>query len=107
VWIPKYQVWSTAAGAYQIIHPTWEGLVTQYGFPDFEPPSQDCMAVALIAEKGALDMIIAGDLAGAVAACASIWASLPGSQAGQHMEAFDAVQTCYLENGGSIEQSSA
>jgi muramidase (phage lysozyme) len=106
VWVPNYHVYSSAAGAYQITRPTWEGLMGQYNFPDFEAPSQDCMAVALIAEKGAIDLINAGDLAGAVAACAPIWASLPGSQAGQRTEAFDAVQTCYLQNGGKLEATS-
>jgi muramidase (phage lysozyme) len=94
---------STAAGAYQIIHPTWLGLVRQYGFSDFSPATQDQMAVALIFGRNALDEVIAGDLATAVQLCSAEWASLPGSQAGQRTESFDAVQQCYLQNGGTLE----
>ena len=102
VYIPRYDVHSTAAGAYQIIFPTWSGLCRQYDFPDFTPASQDEAAVALIAEKHALGDVKAGRLADAVAKCASIWASLPGSDAGQRTESFDAVELTYLQNGGTI-----
>ena len=102
VFLPKYNVYSTAAGAYQIIFPTWTGLCKQYNFPDFTPESQDEAAVALITEKHALDDVIAGRLARAVDKCCSIWASLPGSTAGQRTEDFNAVQQVYLSNGGTL-----
>ena len=102
VFLPKYNVYSTAAGAYQIIFPTWTGLCKQYDFPDFTPESQDEAAVALITEKHALDDVIAGRLARAVDKCCSIWASLPGSTAGQRTEDFNAVQQVYLSNGGTL-----
>jgi muramidase (phage lysozyme) len=102
VWIERYKVYSTAAGAYQIIWPTWSSLCKQYNFPDFSPESQDEAAVALIAEKRAIDDLKEGRLAEAVAKCAPIWASLPGSTAGQRTESFDAVQQVYLDNGGTL-----
>ena len=102
VFIPKYNVYSTAAGAYQIIFPTWTALCKQYAFPDFTPDSQDEAAVALIAEKHALDDVKAGRLAEAVQKCSATWASLPGSQAGQRTEGYDAVQNEYLSNGGTL-----
>ena len=102
VYISRYDVHSTAAGAYQIIWPTWSGLCKQYDFPDFSPESQDEAAVALIAEKGALGDAKAGRLAEAVAKCAPVWASLPGSTAGQRTESYDAVELVYLQNGGTI-----
>ena len=102
VYIQRYDVYSTAAGAYQIIWPTWSGLCKQYDFPDFSPACQDEAAVALIAEKHALGDVKAGRLADAVAKCAPIWASLPGSKAGQRTESFDAVELVYLQNGGTI-----
>lgn len=102
VYIKQYDVYSTAAGAYQIIRGTWNGLVRQYSFPDFSPECQDEAAVALIAEKRALDDVIAGRLEEAVEKCAPIWASLPGSTAGQRTESFDRVQQVYLSNGGVL-----
>ena len=102
VYIKKYDVWSTAAGAYQITFPTWTGLCKQYNFEDFSPECQDEAAVALIAEKHALDDVISGRLKSAVDKCAPIWASLPGSTAGQRTEDFDAVQQVYLSNGGTL-----
>lgn len=102
VFLPKYQVFSTAAGAYQIIWPTWSGLCKQYDFPDFTPESQDEAAVALIVEKKALEDAKAGRLQEAVSKCASIWASLPGSTAGQRTESMAAVEKEYTDNGGTI-----
>jgi muramidase (phage lysozyme) len=102
VWIERYKVNSTAAGAYQIINPTWRGLLKQYGFPDFSPDSQDQAAVALIAGRDALDDVIAGRFKDAVAKCSAEWASLPGSSAGQRVEAYDAVLAVYQKNGGTL-----
>ncbi len=47
--------------------------------PDFSPENQDAVAIQQIKERGALPMIEAGDIAGAIAACSNIWASLPGN----------------------------
>ena len=102
VWIERYKVWSTAAGAYQIINPTWRGLVKKYGFTDFSQHSQDMAAVALIAGRHALQDVIAGRFYEAVDKCAAEWASLPGSTAGQRTEAIGNVLQVYLDNGGTL-----
>ena len=102
IWIDRYKVWSTAAGAYQIINRTWRGLLKQYDFPDFSPECQDEAAVALIAGRKALDDVKEGRFARAVEKCADEWASLPGSDAGQRTESFDAVLAVYLANGGTV-----
>jgi muramidase (phage lysozyme) len=102
VWIERYKVYSTAAGAYQIINPTWRALLKQYGFPDFSSDSQDEAAVALIAGRGALQDVQDGRFKEAVAKCSAEWASLPGSAAGQRVEAYDAVLAVYQQNGGTV-----
>ena len=66
---------STAAGAYQIIAPTWRGL----GQPDFSSASQDAAAAVLIDRRGALADVQSGRMADAVRKCAREWASLPGN----------------------------
>ena len=103
VWIERYKVWSTAAGAYQITIKTWSGLVNQYGFKDFMPKTQDLAAVALIVEKGALDDIMEGRIRAAIRLCSPLWASLPNSEAGQRRESLEAVLAEYQKHGGDIQ----
>lgn len=102
VYIKRYNVWSTAAGAYQIIGPTWRALVRQYEFEDFSPDCQDEAAVALIAGRKALEDVKAGRFEEAVAKCSLEWASLPGSTAGQRTEDIAAVREVYILNGGTV-----
>jgi lysozyme len=71
---------STAAGAYQIIRPTWIRLRDKYGLPDFGKDSQDAAAIYLLVESGAYDLLVAGDIEGAIKKASKIWASLPGNQ---------------------------
>jgi lysozyme len=78
---------STAAGAYQLIKGTWTRLRDRLNLPDFSPLSQDRAAVGLLDEIGALDLIYAGDIEGAIHKASRIWASLPGSTAQQNPKA--------------------
>lgn len=100
--IERYGIYSTAAGAYQFIYSTWAALCRQYGFADFSPKNQDAGAVALIHEKRALDDVKAGWIERAISKCASIWASLPGSTAGQRTEKLDDVLAEYVRHGGEL-----
>ena len=102
VWLPRYGVNSSAAGAYQFLGKTWDGLVRQYGFPSFEPQWQDAGAVGLIIGRKALDAVRRGDIRAAIALCRDEWASLPGSPYGQRTEAMDAVLLEYKRWGGTL-----
>lgn len=102
VYIARYRVYSTAAGAYQIIYPTFRGLVRKYGFKDFTPETQDLMAIALIVGVGAIAHVMAGNLGSAIQKCSREWASLPGSKAGQRVEKFEDVKTAYITAGGTL-----
>lgn len=93
---------STAAGAYQFTRPTWSRLKIMLNLPDFSPNSQDMAAVQLLREKKALDKIKAGDFAGAVAAVAKVWASLPGAPYGQPTKTLAQLQSVYESNGGNL-----
>lgn len=93
---------SSAAGAYQILQRTWDGLVRQYGFTDFSPATQDAAAVALIIGRKALDDVLAGRFEAAVAKCNREWASLPGSPYGQPTVTLDAARAVYLLHGGEF-----
>ena len=78
---------STAAGAYQIIRPTWQRLraAGRWGprLPDFSPASQDEAARRLLIDSGVLRLLESGNIQGAILAAGRQWASLPGSTAGQ------------------------
>jgi muramidase (phage lysozyme) len=88
-------LYSSAAGAYQFLSKTWDGLVKQYGFQDFSPQSQDEAAVALIAGRDALEDILAGRFEEATRKCAKEWASLPGSPYGQPTLSAARAQSIY------------
>ena len=94
--------WSTAAGAYQIIKPTWEALKGRLSLPDFGPASQDAAATELIREAQALDLVNAGRIADAIPLCREIWASLPGGTSGQPQRSFAYLMQSYASAGGGF-----
>lgn len=74
---------STAAGRYQIMYHWWRIYKASLKLPDFSPASQDAYAVEQLRERGAIALIGAGDIQGAITACSNIWASFPGNSYGQ------------------------
>lgn len=98
----KNKYTSTAAGAYQFLARTWDGLVKQYGFASFEPRIQDIAALALIQGRKALDDVLAGRFEDAVRKCAREWASLPGSPYGQPVKTMAQARATYEQAGGQF-----
>lgn len=94
--------YTTAAGAYQIIYPTWQLLQARLGLPDFSPPSQDAAAIELVGSRGALPDIAQGRLGAALAKCWPVWASLPGSTYAQPVRALEFAQNAYTGAGGVL-----
>lgn len=70
---------STAAGAYQITKTTWDWVRQQMGLKDFSPASQDAAALGLIAYRGALLDVVAGNMEAAIPKLRKEWTSLPGA----------------------------
>ncbi len=71
--------YTTAAGRYQFLKPTWDGVSRQYGLKDFSPQSQDIAAIGLLIQNGALPHILKGDYQTATQKSGRTWASLPSS----------------------------
>lgn len=94
---------STAAGAYQIIKPTWLGLRGKLGLRDFGQASQDACAVELIRQRGALNDVYAGRFAEAVRKVAPVWASMPGAGYAQPERKLNILADAYRSAGGTIE----
>lgn len=93
---------STAAGAYQIIRPTWLRIKGKLGLPDFSPASQDAAAAELLRERGAIARLEVGDFAGAVAKARKEWASLPGAGYGQGERSIEWLTARFTEAGGVL-----
>ena len=66
---------SDAAGRYQFLKKTWNGL----NMPDFTPANQDRGAIKLVKGRGALQDVRARRFDTAVAKCRLEWASFPGA----------------------------
>lgn len=86
---------STAAGRYQFLNRTWEGLDKQLGLPDFGAKSQDLGAIQLMKSRGMIDPILKGDISGALTKGNREWASLPGSPYGQPTKSAEVLTTAY------------
>lgn len=100
-------VTSTAAGAYQFLAATWDWLAAQFHFEDFSPPNQDLGAIALVAERQALDDVIAGRIGDAVQKCRKEWASLPGAGYGQPERTVEQALATYRNYAGELAPSGA
>lgn len=68
---------TSAAGRYQFLSRTWDDQADKLGLTDFGPESQDRAAIGLIAQAGALDDLMKGDISSTLKKTGKIWASLP------------------------------
>lgn len=100
--LPRYGISSSAAGRYQFLKRTWDGLVQKLGLPDFSPASQDLACVELLKQRRAYLLVQAGKFDAAVRACSKEWASLPGAGYGQHEQKLDALKAAYVRAGGVV-----
>ena len=93
--------YSSAAGRYQFINPTWQDVSKQLGLKDFGPESQDAAAVYLIERAGALDDVLNGDFKAATDKLGGTWASLPSSNYAQPKKSEE--EWMAMLNGGQQE----
>lgn len=70
---------STASGRYQIILGTWRKLIFKVNRRDFSPDTQDMMAVELLKEARAYDLICNGEVTLGLFRARFIWASFPNN----------------------------
>jgi muramidase (phage lysozyme) len=100
--VPFRDTFSTAAGPFQIIAPTWDRIASRLGLPDFSPASQEQAAIELIREAGALDDVEAGRFAMAVEKVRKVWASFPGAGYGQPERSFQSLAGFFQAAGGTL-----
>jgi muramidase (phage lysozyme) len=99
--VTKWGITSTAAGAYQILNKTWNEIQAKLKLPDFSPLSQDKAAIELIRRRKALEDVMAGRFAQAIAKCRKEWASLPGAGYGQNEKNVKSLIAVYKIAGGN------
>ncbi len=91
---------TTAAGRYQFLKGTWDGLSRQYNLKDFSPQSQDIGAIGLIMQKGALNDVLKGNYQAAIQKLGGTWASLPSSPYAQPKRSWSELGL----SGGSVSR---
>jgi muramidase (phage lysozyme) len=102
IYCKRLNVWSTAAGRYQILEKYYDAYKRMLGLYDFSPYAQDRIAIQLIKECDATVDITLGNIKQAMYRCRSRWASLPNSGYGQHENKQTELLMSYLGNGGKL-----
>lgn len=105
IYVPYGSTSTSAAGRYQILARTWDGLRGKLGLTDFSPDSQDAAALELIRERGALNDVHAGRVQTAIEKVRKVWASLPGAGYGQPERRMASLIDAYGRAGGTLEQA--
>jgi muramidase (phage lysozyme) len=100
---------SDAAGRYQFLSTTWDGVAKELGLKDFSPASQDLAALQLVRRRGVdPDKPLTRET---LAKLAPEWASLPTLQGasyyGQPVKAADKLLLHYQERLGGGGQAAA
>jgi hypothetical protein len=95
---------TSAAGAYQIVYKTWNGL--QIKLPDMTKTNQDKAAVQLLKDRNALKMIKAGQIMKALneTLITAEWASLGQYYEGQMGVCPDDIVRIFTDNGGVLDE---
>ncbi len=98
---------STAAGRYQFLTTTWNGL----GLPNFHPNNQDIGAMKLVARRGAsipsTRSLTATEFVNVMDRISYEWASLPPGRYGQPSYSMSATRAKYCSFAGCDGSSSA
>ena len=102
VFIPSLNIYSTAAGRYQINHATYLDGVKATKVKDFYPASQDILGAWLLDRAGVTDLVVAGNINDAIVKAKSTWASFPGAGYGQHEQKLNTLLAAYQAAGGTI-----
>lgn len=93
---------STAAGAYQIIKPTWNDIKRKKPGLLFDEAGQDEAALHLIGQSALRD-VEKGRFEKAINKTNTIWASLPNSPYGQPTRSMSELKDFFIEQGGVLE----
>lgn len=94
--------YSTAAGRYQTLYRYAVAYMKSLKLPDFGKLSQDRIALQLMRECGAYQLLKDGKITEAIKALSSRWASFPGNLYGQHVNEVEALEAAYVSAGGLL-----
>lgn len=101
VQVNKAGLKSTAAGRYQLLYRYWQPYCRIVGRNDFQPETQDLIAIQQMKEKGCIPYLVEGNITEAIRGRANrIWASLPESPYGQRTESWADFRRIFESKGG-------
>lgn len=96
--VPYKNTSSDAAGRYQFLKSTWDGVAQRLGLTDFSPTSQDKAIIDKMRTRGALDSIDAGNIRDAIYAARKEFASFPGAGYGQPEKTYEYMLASYAKH---------
>lgn len=91
---------SDAAGRYQFLSTTWDGVKRNQGFKDFSPPNQDKGGLYLVRQRGVTNYdqrLSQSAFDTSIRKLGKEWASLPGSPYGQPIKSMSELWRVYQE----------
>jgi tape measure domain-containing protein len=97
---------TTAAGAWQFIKPTWDGLAKKLELKDFSADSQTKAFTELLKERKALDLVMEGDVTKAIEKLGSTFVSLPTGTAKQNTRSWEKTQEFASESVDNAKNGS-
>ena len=108
--IPYGNTYSDAAGAYQIMYATEQGLIKQLVQAGlslaeatwFDAPTQDLKCVLLFSNHNVCQQIMDGHFEHAISVLNKTWASLPGSPYNQPTKSLAQATEWYINSGGIV-----
>lgn len=88
-------LYSTASGRYQILKRYWTHYKKQLGLSSFDNVNQDKYFTNILKEQKAYNLVISGDIKGAIQRVSNIWASMPSAGYGQPERKMDGLLYTY------------
>ena len=93
---------SSAAGRYQFLNTTWDGVAQALNLSDFSPSNQEKGAIQLIKWRGALQDVEDGKIRRACEKLSWEWASIPPGRYGQPIISFQKAEQLFVQAGGIL-----
>ena len=100
--IPSVDPPSSILGGEAFLARIYDAYKKPLGLRDFGHDAQDAIAIQLLRETHALPLVLSGNVADAIHAASSRWASFPGAGYNQHENQMDVLVKAFVRFGGVL-----